>query len=297
MSRTSYTNLHEFCTKKLPLISAKVAQIAASVLVLIFYSCASPDNSSDPSEPSEETTAADTKTSLSLALSFIDGGRPDKAMYELNHVLSKNPNNFEALNLMGLTQLALSNPKSAANYLEQAWRISPSCATAVNLSSAYIELKRFKDAEKILVSSIKRKEKPEYSHKERLYHNLALVMENTGRSVLAEKMFMKAVEINPMFHLSHMQLVAIYKEKRKEKLQLKHLEAARFSCPTCFEPLELQVNLQLSRGNIRTAKRLIQDYKLTDGISMQDRRRINDLESHLKSTAKLDYEDAPTKSR
>lgn len=247
----------------------------------------------DPVETSEQ----DTVTSLSLASSYIDGGRPDKAMHELQEVLRDNPNNIDALNLMGITQLALSNPKRAVISLEKAWKLKATPATGINLSSAYMDLKRFKNAEKLLTGLLNRQDTPPYAHKERIYHNYGLVAEKTGRVVLAEKMFKKATEENPMFHLSHMRLAQLYKERKKPDLAVRSIEAARFGCPSCFEPLESLVEHYRSQGKHTVARHLIQDYKLNEGLSQVDRRRASDLENRIAGTARRENQDSPPKSR
>jgi len=169
--------------------------------------------------------------------------------------------------------------------------------TGVNLSSAYIETDRFKDAEKILSQFIKQRKNLSYDHPERIYHNYGLLAEKTNRSVLAESMFKKAVEENPMFYMSHMQLVRIYRDKRKPSLLQKQLEAARFACPICYEPMADLVELHNQKGDILTARQLIQDYKLTEGVAQADRKRLLILENRLIELAKRQTQDAAQKNR
>jgi Tfp pilus assembly protein PilF len=227
----------------------------------------------------ESSDNIESKTSLAVAASYIDAGRPDKALGELKGLLEKSPNNVEALNLNGLAHLSLNNPTKAAKTFERAWKIESQTATGVNLSSAYIQLKKYADAEKILTNLIKRNNKPAYAHRERIYHNYGLLAIKTKRLNLAENMFKKATEENPMFHLSHMELYTVYAERRKHALALTQLERARFACPTCYAPIAEQVKWYRSMGDERMARRVIQDYKLTEGLSMNDRRRAHDLEN------------------
>ncbi|MCX6125256.1 MAG: hypothetical protein NTV34_11005 [Proteobacteria bacterium] len=264
-------------------------------LILALPACQTP--SGEDHDNSKVTGADEFANSLLVAASYLDGGRPDKAMNELQTLLAQKPNNIDALNLMGITQLALRNPRRAVLHLEKAWGMKKASAIGVNLSSAYYDLDRNRDAEKIINVILARKETPPYPHRERIFHNYGLIAEKTGRGLLAEKMFQNAVEQNPMFHISHMQLARIYKEKNRGSLVSKHLEAARFGCPACFEPLESLVKFNISKGETKLARLMIQDYKLTEGLSQQDRRRLADLESYLKKTSMREIQDDWRKSR
>jgi Tfp pilus assembly protein PilF len=262
---------------------AKLSKINISLisLILVTTSC----QTSTPQGDDNSKASNSQNVSLSIAISYLDAGRPDKAMHELEGVLSEKPNYLEALNLMGLAQLALSNPKKAVSYLEKAWKIDPKAAVGVNLSSAYLEVGRNTNAEKIIKQILSRKEATPYKHKERLYHNYGLVADRTNRAVLAEKMFKRAVEENPMFYMSHLQLAYIYKEKKKPDLALKQLESARFACPSCFEPLKEIVKINIEKGEVNLARQLIHEYKVTEGISVVDRKKVSDLENQISKTA------------
>lgn len=272
-----------------------LASVVAFSVILVTSACQTSSQSGQARSDTE--LSEDFKTSLSIALSYLDSGRPDKAMHELQALLAKKPNNIEALNLMGITQLALSNPRRAVIHLEKAWKLDSRTPTGVNLSSAYLELERFKDAEKLVIALLKRKETPPYAHIERIYHNYALIAEKTNRAILAEKMYKKAVEENPMFYLSHMQLARIYLEKKKHSLAIKQLEAARFGCPVCFDPVAQLVRIQSAKGDLKTARQLVIDYKLTEGLTQNDRRRAIDLENSLTATAGRVIQDVPAKNR
>lgn len=220
-------------------------------------------------------------TSLSVATSFLDAGRPDKAMQELNDVLRAHPTDTDALNLMGITQLALANPRRAVIHLEKAWKLQAASAIGVNLSSAYIELNRYKEAEKLLKTLIARKDKPLYEHRERLFHNYGLVLEKTNRLVAAEKQYRNATEENPTFHLSRLQLARIYQEQKKPQLAVKELDAARFACPQCFDPTAALVKIYADRGDITKARLMLRDYRRVEGIAAFDRTRALALEKEI----------------
>jgi tetratricopeptide (TPR) repeat protein len=246
-----------------------------------FFSACATTQSAKQSNPALD----DNQMSLSLAASYLDAGRPDKAMNELTIFLRREPNSIEGLNLMGLAHLALSNPQKAVMYLEKAWKADQRPAIGVNLSSTYMELKRYKDAERIVKQALQIEQTKSYNHKERLYHNLALVNLKFNRAINAEKLFKRAIEENPMFYQSHMQLASLYREQRKNDLALKHLESSRFACPACFEPVKEMVLIHAGLNQMTKARGLISDYRITEGITVNDRRRLAELEAKVNKIA------------
>lgn len=258
---------------------SNISKYSLMSVILTFAACQTtnpaPENRSDMAGKEEVAT------SLAVSASFLDAGRPDKAMQELKGVLANHPNDTDALNLMGITQLALGNPRRAVVHLENAWKHSNSSAIGVNLSSAYIELKRYSEAEKLLKSLLARKETPAYAHRERIFHNYGLVLEKTNRMVAAEKQYRNASEENPTFPMSRMQLARIYQEQKKIPLAIKELEAARFACPQCYEPTAVLVKIYADRGEVPKARLMLRDYRMSEGLAAFDRNRSFALEKEI----------------
>ena len=258
---------------------SKIAKYSLMSVILTATACQT--SNPQPENRSDQAGKDEVSTSLSVAASYLDAGRPDKAMQELNGVLQIRPEDTDALNLMGITQLALANPKRAALHLEKAWKLKSSSAIGVNLSSAYIELKRYNDAEKLLKNLSTRKEKPAYTHKERIFHNYGLVLEKTNRLVAAERQYRKATEENPTFPLSRMQLARIYQEQKKPQSAIKELEAARFACPQCYDPTAALVKIYAERGDVPKARLMLRDYRMAEGLAAFDRTRSFALEKEI----------------
>jgi Tfp pilus assembly protein PilF len=244
-------------------------------LILSISGC---QTQSDAHEKSSPDTAS---TGLSVAMAFLEGGQPDKAMFELRSILESEPNNALAHNLMGLAQLALRNPKKAATHLEKAWTLERTSPHALNLSSAYIESNRLNDALKTITAGLSLKESKPYKNKERFYHNLGLIAEKKGSLVAAEKSYRKALEENPTFYLSRSKLAQILEERKKYEQAKTEWEAARSACPGCFEPVEHLVNYYEKKGDIKTAHGIILDYRKIEGIHLADSKKAADIEARL----------------
>lgn len=253
---------------------AKTFTIAFS-LILATAGCQTVKNSQD------KTLRPDSETDLSVAEAFLEGGRPDKAMYELKAVLEREPKNTTAHTLMGLSQLALKNPKKAVEHLEKAWKIEQKSEHALNLSSAYLENNQLESAQKIIVDGLALNEKPPYRNKERFYHNLGLVAERKGKLVAAEKAYRQALVENPTFYLSRARLALMLEEKKKFSLAKDQWEMARSSCPSCFQATSHLSKYYQSRGDLRTALGLVKDYRRLEGLNPVESRMAADLEQTL----------------
>lgn len=255
---------------------------AALSLILVAFGCQTMKGSQDTQ------SMADTETELSVARAFIESGRPDKALYELKAVLEKEPESVGAHTLMGLAQMALRNPTKAVEHLKIAWNFDPSAQNALNLSSAYLQAKNLEAAQKIIVKGLAVKETPPYRHKERFYHNLALIAQMKGKQGVAEKAFRKALEENPTFYMSRQQLAILLGKAGKVEAAKEQWDLARIACPLCLEPTEQLAKYYQSKGDLRTALGLVTDFKKLEGINPPEAKRALELEAELNITrAKL----------
>jgi Tfp pilus assembly protein PilF len=246
-------------------------------LILGMTGCQTLNNNQD------KTGKVESNTDLSIAAAFLESGQPDKAMFELRLVLEREPKNIRAQTLMGLSQLALKNPRKAVQHLESAWNIAPTAVNALNLSSAYIESGQLDKAQKIITKGLSLKEAPPYRNVERFYHNLGLVAEKRGALVAAEKSYRKALEENPTFYLSRSRLASLLEEQKKYDSAKIQWEQARLSCPGCFEATERLAAYYKSHDDLKTALGIVQDYRRIEGLKLSDAKNAEELESQLKA--------------
>jgi len=244
-------------------------------LILVAFGCQTMKDSQDAD------SATDSETELSVARAFIESGRPDKALYELKDLLEKEPRNTGAHTMVGLAQMALKNPKKAVEHLKIAWNLEPSAQNALNLSSAYLQANQLESAQKIIVKGLATKESPPYRHKERFYHNLALIAQIKGKASVAEKALRKALEENPTFYMSRQQLALMLGKAGKLESAKEQWELARIACPLCLEPTEQLARYYQAKGDLRTALGLISDFKKLEGINPTEAKRVLELESEL----------------
>jgi Tfp pilus assembly protein PilF len=241
-------------------------------LILVGFGC----QTLNPAEDTSQESADD--TTLAIAATYIDQGRPELAQVEMKNFLEKHPEDPMGLNMMGITQLALRNPGKAASYLARAYKHRPIFAIGLNLGAAYVQTNRAKEAKVLLLKLTTDKAYKTYRFKERILHNLGNTFEKLGDMKQAENYYNQAIEENPVFYLSNLRLSQIYRSQKKTDKFLKNTENARMSCPRCFDPIKLLVMHYVEAGNYAVAIGLIKDYRKTEGILASDLKQIRALE-------------------
>jgi Tfp pilus assembly protein PilF len=141
----------------------------------------------------------------SIVVNYLDQGKPQAALPEVRRLVQEHPNNAEVLNLAGLTHLSLKNSRVAVRYFELSLDRKSEPGVALNLSSALIETKQFDRASKVLRDLIVDGSVREYRYRERIFHNLGVIAQQSGKPQLAAKYYDRAIEENPVFYKSHLQ--------------------------------------------------------------------------------------------
>ncbi len=211
----------------------------------------------------------------SLILNYLNQGKAKEAFTQLRELLRDYPDRPTLNNLMGLTQISLGNPNLAIRHLNKAYQKDPSPHVALNFSSALIQAGQYKNAKKILNAQIQNvsKGQEKYIHVERLYHNLALVYENEKKTNQAVKFYKKALEENPSFYLSLMQLGHVYNKVNKKENAFNYFKLARESCPNCFEPIEGMYHHYVAKKNRNAARKILDDSLKQEGLPLEIKKR------------------------
>lgn len=186
----------------------------------------------DPQSDKEVNADKLLETNYNFAQKQIDTGQPEHALQTLRPLLTQFPDKPSLLNMVGLSYLALSNPLRARVFFQKALNLEKNPTYALNLSSAHIALGSYRAAEKLLEPLLKDKN---YPYKERLYHNYALTFEKRKNYKKAILLYNKAIDENPSYYLSYVQLAKIYKNTHQRHSAVLSYEKAVRSCPICFD--------------------------------------------------------------
>ncbi len=213
-------------------------------------------------------------TQRAIVVNYLNRGLPLRALHELRAMLVQYPDNADLLGLHGLAQLALNNPEDATASLKRAYELKPSLTTGLNLSSAYLESGKFREAMQLLFAVRKnRNEMASYSFPERVHHNLGLALERQKKPKAAEKYYRAALKQNPNFYLSLMQLAGIHSRDGKTKSAIDLFRRAQQSCSSCFDPVEAQA-ISYQQLNQQTAgRRLVEAFLRRKDIDSESRQR------------------------
>jgi len=207
----------------------------------------------------------------------LDSGRPEAALQNLRVLLRQYPEDAELHNLMGLAQLALKNPARAIHHFLSAYKIDEQSATALNLSSAYLEGGDYSKAIKLLNSLMKETGKDAYPYKERVLHNLGYAHLKQGDMAKARGYFLSALAENPAFYPSHLELARLYEKTKRPALAAKSYRQAIDYCDVCLEPVESLARVYMKLGKATEARRTLIRYAKIEGVSPADRGRANHL--------------------
>lgn len=247
-------------------------------LALGSYSC-----QTNPKQDKAETEAKVAESQRALVRTALDSGRADSAMKSLRDLLREAPNDPALHNLMGLTQLALKNPGRAAKHFKIAYKIDPQPAVALNLSSALIESGDYNNAIALLRGVLKATDKDgkTYQFKERVYHNLGYAHARLHQNTKAMQMYKEAVEENPTFFPSHLELARIHEKMKRPAMAIKSYRAAIDYCSVCFEPVQAIVSILMKEKKFGEARRLLVNFSKAEGVNTTDKVAAERLLQHV----------------
>jgi Tfp pilus assembly protein PilF len=206
------------------------------------------------------------KTHKQIVHATLDEGKPDVAHKELKKLLKQFPRDPDLLNLMGLTQINLKNYKRATVYFNRSLAIKPQIGTILNLSSAITESGNYIRAITILKKALKSEQFSLYPYPERLYHNLGYILVKSGRTGKAQNYYQRALEENPTFYPSYMELARIHQSKGLTSKASQAYRKAIDYCHKCFEPVEALVNMHLAASRPFAAHQLLLRYTKVDDL-------------------------------
>ncbi len=210
-----------------------------------------------------------------LVRTTLDEGKPEQALATLRPLVREYPNDAGLQNLMGLTQLALRNAPRAIKHFQAAYKVDHAVATGLNLSSAYIDTGDFEKSVKLLQALSKQADRDQYAYKERIFHNLGLAYAKQKRAALAEKWYLEAIEENPTFFPSHLELAKLYESTKRPAMAMKAYRRSMDYCLVCFEPVQALSTLYVKNNRFADARRVLMSFGRQEGVSPDDLKRAS----------------------
>jgi len=220
-----------------------------------------------------------------LIVSFLNQGLPQMAHKELRSLQHQYPDDADFKNLMGLTLLALENPRRAIGHFQESLKIQPRASVALNLSSAYIEAQDYDRAIRLLMNMTKNEGMKNYRFPERIAHNIALAAERKEDWRMAERFYLQALSDNPQYYLSLMRLGQLYEKTERPKLAIQQFLTARAACNQCYDPINGLVMNYLALKAPTRAMETIRVFLQQKEITQPDRDRAMKLLQMTESIA------------
>ncbi|MGE0174742.1 MAG: tetratricopeptide repeat protein [Oligoflexales bacterium] len=239
-----------------------------------------------PPDAAETKEKALLETQKSLIVSLINKGSPEIAIKELRKLEQVYPEDADFPNLTGLCYLSLRDPNEAAKNFKNAYRLKPSAHIALNLGSAYIEQKKYKDAIDLLVKLKGLESTKTYANPERIHHNIGFAYENLRDYKNAEMNYLTALRINPNYYLTLMRLGQIYERTNKKLQAIETFERARRVCQVCFDPINGLFHNYKVTGKPAEGEAALRSYIAQSTINPVDRSRAQKLLEKYSSAAK-----------
>jgi len=203
----------------------------------------------------------------------IDGGQPHKAISHLRNLIRKHPTDMDLRTLNGFAFIALRQLNPALKNMIYVFKRKKDISSGLNLSSTYIELKKFRKARKLLKYLLKKNKHEMYPYPERLFHNLALTYHLQKNFRKAKKYYKRALEENPSFYLSILQLARVYEKLNNSIAALRTYRMASENCMTCFQPIKGQVVNQIKMRRNVDAFIVLNSFLGRDGLADIEKQR------------------------
>lgn len=207
----------------------------------------------------------------------LDSGDTRTAHQTLRQLLLKFPDDASLHSLMGLTQLSMKNGARAVRHFQTAYNLDKSLANALNLSSGHIDVGDYTKAINLINNAMKDQRIKEYPYKERFYHNLGYATLKLNKSAKAEEYLKLALEENPSFYPSHLELARLQKSLGRAALAISSYRNAIDYCHVCLDPVSELTTLYVKGGRLRDARDVLIRYNKIQGVSEQDRKKAASL--------------------
>lgn len=200
------------------------------------------------------------ETQKSLARNSIETGKAAAATQQIRQLLQAHPKDPELFALLGLAHLTLKSTARAIRAFNTAYEMDQSVGQGLNLSSAYIEAGQYNKAAALLKHLQKQAAQENYPHLERVMQNLGLVAAKLHRWTTAERWFKLALEENPGYFPSHLELGRLYVQTKRPALAMAAYRQAVDYCKVCLEPIRSLSSLYVANGRGVEARKLLLTY-------------------------------------
>lgn len=168
---------------------------------------------------------------LQIALGLHQSGSLDEAERLYHQVLAAEPDNADALHLLGVIALQKGMHESAVAWIEKAHRFqSPTPVSLDNLGKALLGLNRFREAKKCFSRALALK--PDYAE---AHNGLGNALTGLGQLKEAASSYRRAVALNPAYAEAHFNLANVLGNSGEPENAARSYRQALAQQPEMFE--------------------------------------------------------------
>jgi len=188
-----------------------------------------------------------------LGLAYMRQGRNERALHKLRKAIKQDPENADAHQYLAVLFGKLNRPEDAERHFQIALENMPDtslssrvAAVRNNYAVFLCKQKRYEEANKYfdMVSN-----DPLYQSRGRLFENMALCEQDKGNMHQAERLFIKALKLNPKSRKSLLGLAQInYDKGLNDQAQIYLNKVLKYSAHNA-ESLWLAILIERRRGN------------------------------------------------
>ena len=98
-----------------------------------------------------------------------------------------------------------------------------------------------------------------------------------GRDAARGRTFHQALDENPTFFPSHLELARLYERTKRPAMALKSYRRSMDYCTLCFEPVQALTTIYQRMHRVEDARKLLIGFDKIEGVAPEDRVRANDM--------------------
>jgi len=226
-------------------IRRKTTFLAALILGLAAFGCATTGTDNAPTAPQKVDRLAELHTQLGLG--YLREGRYQVAWKRLNKALAIEPNYGAAHHAMALLSERLDKPKDAETHYRRAIAINPSDSALRNNYGRFLCTQgRLQDAESEFVKAAAN---PLYDSSEIAYTNAGLCLSAGGDSDKAEDYLRRALALNATYRSALLQLADLSMDTDRALQARAFLQRFHAAGPVTADSLALSVRVETALGD------------------------------------------------
>ncbi|MGA7802084.1 MAG: type IV pilus biogenesis/stability protein PilW [Gammaproteobacteria bacterium] len=215
-----------------------------AVLAVAVAGCGADSRNVRPTASSDDNGQSAAQINTQLGIAYLQEGRKDLALQQLNKALQQNPDLPDAHNALGVVYEQLGEIKEAEQHYRRAIELDPKDSSAQNnYGQLLCRAGRYEEAERHFLDAAKN---PLYKRAAMAYTNAALCLPGNAPPAKAERYLNAALASNPLYPAALIEMATLKHNQGHNKEALKFLE--RYKAAAGVSPAMLLLGVKIQRA-------------------------------------------------